>query len=81
MKVMMRTAMSGPDGSVAAGRIADVTREQGHDLIAGGFAVAVGSEDARPTSAKRRKKARASLYVETATAPAPENAATRTGRE
>ena len=44
MKVMMRTAMSGPDGSVAAGRIAIVTREQGRDLIAGGFATAYGRD-------------------------------------
>ena len=44
MKVLMRTAMSGPDGSVAAGRIAIVTREQGRDLIAGGFATAYGRD-------------------------------------
>ena len=64
MKVMMRTAMSGPDGSVAAGRIAIVTREQGRDLIAGGFATAVayGSD------------------IETAAVAAPENTAMATGR-
>ena len=64
MKVLMKTTMSGPDGSVAAGRIAIVTREQGQDLIAGGFAVAVayGSD------------------IETAAVAAPENTAMATGR-
>ena len=64
MKVMMRTAMSGPDGSVAAGRIANVTREQGRDLIAGGFATAVAY----------------GRDIETAAVAAPENTAKRTGR-
>jgi hypothetical protein len=41
MKVRMKTLMAGPEGTFAAGQVADLPEAQAQALIEGGYAVAV----------------------------------------
>lgn len=42
MLVKMITTMAGPDGTVQAGAVANVSEEQGERLIEGGYATRIG---------------------------------------
>ncbi len=69
VRVQLLTLLAGPDGVFPPGSVVEVSAEMAEGLIAGGYAVVLGSQERAPAE------------IETTQAPeAPERAVTERGR-